>query len=123
LDLEITLRPAGTTTKREIAELSAEAQNALRANREVEWVAPRPESAPEGAKGVAEAIGAFLVGIPPAAITGVFELLKGLLARAPETPVTVEVSAGSVKLSFDPRRVTPTEMGKLVAKLRPANAH
>jgi len=122
LDLEITLRPAGTTTKREIAELSAEAQNALRATREVEWVAPRPENAPEGAKGVAEAIGAFLVGIPPAAITGVFELLKGLLVRAPETPVTVEVSAGSVKLSFDPRRVTPAEMGKMAAKLRPAGA-
>jgi hypothetical protein len=122
MELEIALRPAGTTTVREVAELSAEVQDTLRRHREVERVASRPETAPEGAKGVAEAIGAFLVGIPPAAITGVFDLLKGLLVRAPETPVTVEVSSGSVKLSFDPRRVTAAEMAKLVAKLRPAGA-
>jgi hypothetical protein len=36
--------------------------------------------------------------------------------------VTVEVAAGTVKLSFDPRNVTPAEMAELVAKLRPAGA-
>lgn len=62
MELEIRLRPAGTTTVREVAELSAEVQDTLRRHREVERVSSRPETAPEGAKGVAEAIGAFLVG-------------------------------------------------------------
>jgi hypothetical protein len=122
MELEIILKPAGTTTRREVAALSVDIQEALLRQRDVERVAARPGIAPPGAKGVAEAIGAFLVGIPPTAITGVFELLKGLLGRAPTAPVTVEVAAGTVKLSFDPRNVTPAEMAELVAKLRPAGA-
>src|SRR5258706_435525 len=84
--------------------------DALRRHREVEQVAAQRETAPEGAKGIAEALGAFLVGLPPGAISGVFDLLKGVLVRAPETPVTVEISSGSTKLTFDPRRVTPAQM-------------
>ncbi|HSU04550.1 MAG TPA: hypothetical protein VLI93_03170 [Acetobacteraceae bacterium] len=49
-------------------------------------------------------------------------MLKGLLTRAPDTPVTVEVSAGSAKVSFDPRRISAAEIGALVAQLRPAGA-
>ena len=77
-------------------------------------------AAPEGAKGIAELIGAFLVAVPPDAVKGMFDVLKGLLTRAPETPVTVEVSAGSAKVSFDPRRISAAEIGALVAQLRPA---
>jgi hypothetical protein len=38
--------------------------------------------------------------------------------RAPETPVTVEIAAGSTKLTFDPRRVTPAQMAELVERVR-----
>jgi uncharacterized protein YqgV (UPF0045/DUF77 family) len=120
MELQIALKPAGTTTQRELAELSTEVQNALRRHREVEQVAPQRETAPEGAKGIAEALGAFLVGLPPGAVSGVFDLLKGVLVRAPETPVTVEISSGSTKLTFDPRRVTPAQMAELVERMRRA---
>jgi uncharacterized protein YqgV (UPF0045/DUF77 family) len=118
MELQIALKPAGTTTQRELAELSAEVQDALRRHREVEQVASQRETAPEGAKGIAEALGAFLVGLPPGAVSGVFDLLKGVLVRAPETPVTVEIAAGSTKLTFDPRRVTPAQMAELVERVR-----
>ena len=118
MELQIALKPAGTTTQRELAELSAEVQDALRRHREVERVASQREAAPEGAKGIAEALGAFLVGLPPGAVSGVFDLLKGVLVRAPETPVTVEIAAGSTKLTFDPRRVTPAQMAELVERVR-----
>ena len=118
MELQIALKPAGTTTQRELAELSAEVQDALRRHREVEQVASQRETAPEGAKGIAEALGAFLVGLPPGAVSGVFDLLKGVLVRAPETPVTVEIAAGSTKLTFDPRRVTPAQRAELVERVR-----
>jgi hypothetical protein len=120
MELQIALKPAGTTTQRELAGLSAEVQDALRRHREVERVASQREAAPEGAKGIAEALGAFLVGLPPVAISGVFDLLKGVLVRAPETPVTVEISSGSTKITFDPRRVTPEQMAELVERMRRA---
>jgi hypothetical protein len=120
MELQIALKPAGTTTQRELAGLSTEVQDALRRHREVERVASQRETAPEGAKGIAEALGAFLVGLPPGAVSGVFDLLKGVLVRAPETPVTVEVSSGSTKLTFDPRRVTPEQMAELVERMRRA---
>ena len=120
MELQIALKPVGTTTQRELAELSTEVQETLRRHREVERVAAQREAAPEGAKGIAEALGAFLVGLPPAAISGVFDLLKGVLVRAPETPVTVEIAAGSTKLTFDPRRVTPAQMAELVERVRRA---
>jgi hypothetical protein len=56
--------------------------------------------------------------LPPGAVSGVFDLLKGVLVRAPETPVTVEISSGSTKLIFDPRRVTPAQMAELVERVR-----
>ena len=118
MELQIALKPAGTTTQRELAGLSTEVQDALRRHREVEQVAAQRETAPEGAKGIAEALGAFLVGLPPGAVSGVFELLKGVLVRAPETPVTVEIASGSTKLTFDPRRVTPAQMAELVERVR-----
>src|SRR5258705_13285325 len=120
MELQIALKPAGTTTQRELAALSTEVQDALRRHREVERVASQRETAPEGAKGIAEALGAFLVGLPPGAVSGVFDLLKGVLVRAPETPVTVEISSGSTKLAFDPRRVTPAQMAELVERMRRA---
>ena len=120
MELRIALKPAGTTTPRELAELSTEVQEALRRHREIEQVASQREAAPEGAKGIAEALGAFLVGLPPGAISGVFDLLKGVLVRAPETPVTVEISSGSTKLIFDPRRITPAQMAELVERVRRA---
>ena len=118
MELQIALKPAGTTTQRELAGLSAEVQDALRRHREVERVASQREAAPEGAKGIAEALGAFLVGLPPGAVSGVFDLLKGVLVRAPETPVTIEISSGKTILTFDPRRVTPVQMAELVERVR-----
>ena len=120
MELQIALKPAGTTTQRELAELSSEVQDALRRHREVERVASQREVAPEGAKGIAEAIGTFLVGLPPGAISGVFDLLKGVLVRAPETPVTVEIGSGTAKVIFDPRRVTPAQMAELVERMQRA---
>jgi hypothetical protein len=77
--------------------------------------------APDGAKGIAEDIGAFLVGIPPTLISGVLETIKAILSRPGQPPTHVIVKLDSVELSFDPKRVSVDEMAKLVKQICPLN--
>ncbi|HSU04551.1 MAG TPA: hypothetical protein VLI93_03175 [Acetobacteraceae bacterium] len=70
MDIQVTLLAAGTTTSRELAELSTEVQDALRQRRDVIRVDPVRMEAPSGAKGIAELVGAFLIAVPPDAIKG-----------------------------------------------------
>jgi hypothetical protein len=117
MDLHLSLHPSGSTTPRELAGLTAELQDALSRQRSVAAVAPVRETAPDGAKGIAETLGALLVSLAPDALRGALDIVKAVLARAPGPPVQVEIAAGTVKLSFDPRRITPAEMADLVAKV------
>jgi hypothetical protein len=122
MDMTVTILPSGNTTQRELAALSRQVTDALRGLRAVEGVTPVRSMAPEGAKGVADEVGSFMLQIPAAAITGAFGVLQGLLARAPETPTKVKIGAdGGVEIEFDPRRTTTAEMADLIAKLRPAH--
>ena len=77
VDVTITLVPAGNTTGREIAALQSEVQDALGRVRGVQSVAPVRDTAPEGAKGVADVIGAIFLMVPPSVFTGVFDVIKG----------------------------------------------
>ena len=70
MDITVTLSPAGNTTRRELAALASESAQALRGLRDVAGVAPVRGVAPDGAKGMAEELGAFVLSLQPAAITG-----------------------------------------------------
>ena len=119
VDVTITLIPAGNTTGREIAALQTEVQDALGRVRGVQSVAPVRDTAPEGAKGVADVIGAIFLMLPPGVITGVFDVLKGILTRPAQPLTEVEVTAAGVKLKFDPKTVSLDEMEAFVKKLQP----
>ena len=115
--------PSGNTTQRELSALSSQVAEALRGLRAVEGVSSVRTVLPEGAKGMAQEVGSFLLQIPASAITGAFGVLQGVLAHAPETPTKVKISAeGGVEIEFDPRHTTSAEIAELVAKLRPAHA-
>lgn len=121
MDITVTLSPAGNTTRRELAALASESAQALRGLRDVAGVAPVRGVAPDGAKGMAEELGAFVLSLQPAAITGAFGVLRAVLARAPDTPTKVKITAaGGIELEFDPRRTTTEQMAELVTRLRAA---
>ena len=119
-EFTITLVPAGNTTPREVAGLQDEVQGALERMRGVERVARVRTEAPEGAKGVAELLGAILVGIPPGMMTGVFDVLKGILTRPAQLMTEVEIGAGTVKIKFDPKTVSLDDLQAFVAKVKAA---
>ena len=122
MDMTVTIVPLGNTTKQELAVLAGQMAEGLRGLRAVEQVSPVQTVAPDGAKGVAEELGSFLINLPPAAITGVFGVLRGVLARAPETPTKVHFSAdGGIDFEYDPRHTTPEQMTAMIDKLRPAH--
>jgi hypothetical protein len=117
MDLQLSLHSSGNITPRELAGLTAELRDVLSRERSVAAVALVHEAAPDGAKGIAETLGALLVSLAPGALRGALDIVKAVLSRAPGPPVQVEIAAGSVKLSFDPRRITAAEMADLVTKV------
>ena len=121
-EFTITLVPVGNTTPREVAGLQAEVQDALERVHGVERVTRvQHRESPEGAKGVAEVLGALLVGIPPGLITGVFDVLKGVLTRPAQPMTEVEINgAVTVKIKFDPKTVSLDELQAFVAKVKAA---
>jgi len=122
VEITVVLIPVGKTTEREVAALRTEVQGAVQRLRGVERVGPVRSQAPEGAKGVAEAVGAFLVGLPAGAVSDVFDVIKGVLTRPAQPPAKVKVTADDVELEFDPRRVSLDDMASFVERLRPKGA-
>lgn len=119
MDITVALVPVGNTTEREIAALKEEVQDAVRRVRGVEDVVPGRSDAPEGAKGLGEEVGAFLVGVPPNIISGVVETVRAVLTRAAQPHAEVEITAQGVKLKFDPRHVSLEDMAGFVERIRP----
>jgi hypothetical protein len=121
ITMTVRLAPVGNTTPSELRNLRHQTEVAVRQLRDVNDVSSIYTDAPNGAKGIAEDIGAFLVGIPPTLIASVLETVKAILSR-PGQPLThVVVRLDSVELSFDPKRVSVDEMAKLVNQIRPHN--
>jgi hypothetical protein len=90
--------------------------------RGVAAVEPVATAAPGGAKGVGQILGAFLVSLPAGVVPGIFEVIKSIVARPAQPPVLIELTAGSSKVSFDPKQITPADLAALVEALRPKTA-
>jgi hypothetical protein len=111
--------PLGDTTEREVAELADGLREAIAQVRGVARVGSVEAVAPLGAKGVGEALGAFLVSLPAEVLPGIFELLRNIVTRPAQPPVQIELTAGSTKVLFDPRQLGPAELAALVERIRP----
>lgn len=119
MEITVALVPVDKTTEREIDALRDEVQSAVRRVHGVERVGPVRSQAPDGAKGLAESVGAFLVGLPTGVISGALDVVKGVLTRPGQPPVKVEVTAQGVKLEFDPRRISPSALAEFIERVRP----
>jgi hypothetical protein len=118
VDITVRLLPVGNTTPWEIVALRTEVQDAVESLRGVERVIPVQGNAPEGARGIAHEIAAFLVALPSGIIPGVFQIIKSVVTRPAQPPVKVKVSAVGVDLEFDPGRISLDEMAQFVEQLR-----
>jgi hypothetical protein len=116
--MTVKLIPLENTTPREIRALRNEVEDAVRRMRGVGCVAPIHTDAPVGSKGIAEDVGAFLVGIPPSIIAGVLESIKAILLRPAQPQTKVKITAAGIELEFDPKRVSLDEMATFVDRLR-----
>jgi len=107
------------TSQREVADLTDELREALARVRGVGEVQSVESAAPGGAKGIGQVLGAFLVSLPAGLIPGVLEIIKSIVARPSQPPVQIELTAGTAKVSFDPRQINPTDLAALCEALRP----
>jgi len=106
------------TSQREVAELTEELREAVGRIRAVEEVKPIETAAPGGAKGIGQMLGAFLVSLPGAALPAILDIIKAIVSRPSQPPVQIELSAGSSKISFDPRQIKPNELVAVIAALQ-----
>ncbi|MGF6547617.1 hypothetical protein [Paraburkholderia youngii] len=105
--------------QREVAALSRELSDVLARRQDVESVKPVSGRAPDGAKGIGQVIGSFLVGLPVEAITGVLDIIKAIASRPGQPPFIIKITRDTTEISFDPRKITPDEVAKLAKRLRP----
>jgi hypothetical protein len=119
MDISVGVVAKSGTSQREVAELTEELREAVGRLRGVDAVESVETTAPGGAKGVGQVLGAFLVSLPAGLIPAVFEVLKAVVSRPSQPPVQIELTAGTAKVSFDPRQITPGDLAALVEALRP----
>ncbi|HEX3486750.1 MAG TPA: hypothetical protein VHT51_16965 [Micropepsaceae bacterium] len=122
MEISVGVVAAGDTSRREIADLTEELRDAVGRLNGVSAVEAMEAGAPGGAKGVGQVLGAFLVSLPAGVIPGIFEVIKSIVSRPSQPPVTIELTAGSSKVSFDPKQIKPAELVALVDALRPKPA-
>ncbi len=122
MDLSVTVLPLSGTSSREVAELTDELRDAVERHRDVQQVKPVEASAPGGAKGVGQMLGAFLVSLPGSALPAILDLVKAIVSRPTQPPVQIELTAGSTKVSFDPRQIGPGDLAALIAAIQPKGA-
>ena len=119
MDVAVNILGSGGTSQREVAELTEELREAVGRVRAVEDVKPIESAAPGGAKGIGQVLGAFLVSLPGAALPAILDIIKAIVSRPSQPPVQIELTAGSSKVSFDPRQIKPNELTALIAALQP----
>jgi len=119
MDVAVNVLGLGGTSQREVAELTEELREAVGRIRAVEDVKPIESAAPGGAKGIGQVLGAFLVSLPGAALPAILDIIKAIVSRPSQPPVQIELTAGSSKVSFDPRQIKPNELTALIAALQP----
>lgn len=122
MDISVGVIAAGSTSHREVVELADELREAVNSLNGVSSTGMVETAAPGGAKGVGQVLGAFLVNLPTGLIPGVIGLLKSVASRPAQPPVTIELTAGSAKVSFDPRQIKPADLAVLCEALRPKTA-
>jgi hypothetical protein len=122
MDISVGVVAVGDTSHREVADLTEELREAVGRLRGVAAVDAVESSAPGGAKGVGQVLGAFLVSLPVGMVPAIFEVLKAIVSRPSQPPVMIELTAGSAKVSFDPKQIKPADLAALVESLRPKAA-
>jgi hypothetical protein len=122
MDISVGVVAVGDTSHREVADLTDELRDAVGRLRGISAVEPVETSAPGGAKGVGQVLGAFLVSLPAGMVPAIFEVLKAIVSRPSQPPVLIELTAGSSKVSFDPRQISPKDLATLVEALKPKAA-
>lgn len=122
MDISVGVVAVGDTSLREVAELTDELREAVGRVRGVGAVDEIQTQAPGGAKGVGQMLGAFLVSLPAGLVPAVLEIIKSVVSRPSQPPVQIELTAGSAKVSFDPRQIKPADLATLVEALRPKGA-
>jgi hypothetical protein len=122
MDISVGVVAVGDTSHREVADLTDELRDAVGRLRGVTGVEPVETKAPGGAKGIGQVLGAFLVSLPGGMVPAIFELLKAVVSRPSQPPVLIELSAGSSKVSFDPKQISPKDLAALVEALKPKAA-
>ncbi|HXJ03015.1 MAG TPA: hypothetical protein VNH44_17480 [Micropepsaceae bacterium] len=122
MDISVGVVAVGDTSHREVADLTDELREAVGRLRGVANVESVETAAPGGAKGVGQVLGAFLVSLPAGVVPGILEVIKTVVARPSQPPVTIELTAGSSKVSFDPKQIKPADLATLVEALRPKTA-
>lgn len=122
MEISVGVVPLGGTSQREVAELTDELRDALGRLRGVSDVQSVEIAAPGGAKGIGQVLGAFLVSLPAGLIPGILEIIKSIVTRPSQPPVQIELTAGTAKVSFDPRQINPADLATLCEALRPKGA-
>ncbi len=122
MDISVGVVAVGDTSHREVAELTDELREAVGRLRGVAAVDAIQTAAPGGAKGVGQMLGAFLLSLPAGLVPAVLEVVKSVVSRPSQPPVQIELTAGSAKVSFDPRQIKPADLATLVEALRPKGA-
>jgi len=122
MDISVGVVAVGETSHREVAELTEELREAVGHLRGVAGVAAIETKAPSGAKGIGQILGAFLISLPAGLVPAVFDVIKAIVSRPSQPQVQIELTAGSAKVSFDPRQIKPADLAALVEALRPKGA-
>jgi hypothetical protein len=122
MDISVGVIPAGSTSLGEVAEFADELRDAVGRLNGVSSADLIETTMPGGAKGVGQVLGAFLVNLPGSMLPGIVELLKSVAARPSQPPVIIELTAGSSKVSFDPKQIKPADLAALCEALRPKTA-
>jgi len=122
MDISVGVIATASTSLREVAELADELREAMGRVDGVYSADLIETATPGGAKGVGQVLGAFLVNLPGGLLPGIVEVLKSIAARPSQPPVLIELTAGSSRVSFDPRQIKPAELAVLCEALRPKSA-
>lgn len=122
MDISVGVIAAGPTSDREVAELTDELREAVSRLNGVSSADSVEAATPGGAKGVGQILGAFIVNLPAGIVPGIIEVLKSVAARPAQPPVTIELTTGSAKVSFDPKQIKPSDLAVLCEALRPKTA-
>jgi hypothetical protein len=121
VELSLQIVPAGDTTAREISAATQDVREVLERLPGVSAVAPQQVAAPDHAKGAfVDALGGLALSVAPAALQGVLQLLKSVLAPRPQTKFKLQTKDGQVSFEFDPRKTSLQEMVDAVQQLRGA---